>query len=39
VPYPTFPNRIAISGDTPLCPFSKSDNALRVTPKRLRPPS
>ena len=27
--------RIAISGLTPLCPFTNSDNVFRVTPRRL----
>jgi hypothetical protein len=29
----TFSSRIAISGETPVWPFSRSDSALRVTPR------
>ena len=31
--HPAFSSRNAISGDTPLCSFKRSDRALRVTPR------
>ena len=31
--HPAFSSRSAISGDTPLCAFKRSDKALRVTPR------